>query len=84
VGHRGVLSDHGQTQGARFRQRNGYNLHNLVARSIAGGSVAHMGGGDEHDAEVSHAVAEATGRSPQSEDEAAVGEDDVIVLASAI
>jgi uncharacterized membrane protein YvlD (DUF360 family) len=29
-----VLSDHGQTQGATFRQRNGYGLDELVARSI--------------------------------------------------
>ena len=77
-----VLSDHGQTQGATFKQRNGYDLHDLVARSIAGGSVAHLAGGDEHDAEVSHAVAEATGRSAEGERATPVGEDDVIVLAS--
>ena len=29
-----VLSDHGQTQGATFKQRNGYDLHELVERSI--------------------------------------------------
>jgi uncharacterized membrane protein YvlD (DUF360 family) len=29
-----VLSDHGQTQGATFKQRNGYGLDDLVRRSI--------------------------------------------------
>ena len=31
-----VLSDHGQTQGATFLQRNGYGLDDLVRRSLAG------------------------------------------------
>ena len=35
-----VLSDHGQTQGATFKQRNGYGLDELVERSLAGGEVA--------------------------------------------
>ena len=30
-----VLSDHGQTQGATFKQRNGYGLDELVERSLA-------------------------------------------------
>ena len=34
-----VLSDHGQTQGATFRQRNGYGLDELVERSLASGKV---------------------------------------------
>ena len=78
-----VLSDHGQTQGATFKQRNGYDLHEFVERSIAGGKVARLATGDENDAAVGHAVAEATGR--PSEDGArrdGVGEDTVIVLAS--
>jgi Type I phosphodiesterase / nucleotide pyrophosphatase len=29
-----VLSDHGRTQGATFKQRNGYGLHELVQRSL--------------------------------------------------
>ena len=57
-----VLSDHGQTQGATFRQRNGYGLDDLVERSLARGDVAAIGGGDENDMAVSHALAEATGR----------------------
>ena len=32
-----VLSDHGQTQGATFKQRNGYGLDELVERSLVGG-----------------------------------------------
>src|SRR5213078_3266431 len=55
-----VLSDHGQTQGATFRQRNGYGLEDLVERSLGGGRVARAGGGDEQDAMVSHAMTEAT------------------------
>jgi uncharacterized membrane protein YvlD (DUF360 family) len=57
-----VLSDHGQTQGATFKQRNGYGLDELVERSLADGSVEAAAGGDEQSAMVGHAVAEATGR----------------------
>ena len=56
-----VLSDHGQTQGATFKQRNGYGLDELVERSLAGGQVAGFAGGDEQSAMVQHAVNEATG-----------------------
>ena len=56
-----VLSDHGQTQGATFKQRNGYDLGQLVERSIERGTVAHIAQGDENDAAVGHAVNEATG-----------------------
>ena len=42
-----VLSDHGQTQGATFKQRNGYGLDDLVRASLSGGEVAAIGGGDE-------------------------------------
>ena len=34
-----VLSDHGQTQGATFKQRNGYGLDELVERSLSQGEV---------------------------------------------
>jgi uncharacterized membrane protein YvlD (DUF360 family) len=56
-----VLSDHGQTQGATFKQRNGYGLEDLVERSLASGSVTGVGGGDEQNAMVGLAVGEATG-----------------------
>jgi uncharacterized membrane protein YvlD (DUF360 family) len=57
-----VLSDHGQTQGATFKQRNGYGLDDLVERSLTAGRVTEMAGGDEQDAMVGHALGEATGR----------------------
>ena len=79
-----VLSDHGQTQGATFKQRNGYDLNDFVERSIADGTVARIGQGDENDAAVGHAVAEATGRDIKDGKDGGegVGDRDVIVLAS--
>ena len=80
-----VLSDHGQTQGATFRQRNGYGLDDLVERSLARGQVQDIGGGDENDTAVGRAVAEATGRQAQGGAESADGSGDagrVAVLAS--
>src|SRR5262249_25530913 len=56
-----VLSDHGQTQGATFKQRNGYGLDELVQRSLAGGHVDGFAGGDEQASMVSLAMGEATG-----------------------
>jgi hypothetical protein len=56
-----VLSDHGQTQGATFRQRNGYGLDDLVARSLGRGGVSGIAGGDEQSSMVGHALKEATG-----------------------
>ena len=50
-----VLSDHGQTQGATFKQRNGYGLDELVERSLENGNVAEIAGGDEQNAMVGHA-----------------------------
>ncbi len=57
-----VLSDHGQTQGATFKQRNGYGLDELVERSLEDVKVAGYAGGDEQHAMVHTAVDEATGR----------------------
>ena len=57
-----VLSDHGQTQGATFKQRNGYGLDELVERSLAGGEVSGIAGGDEQSSMVGNAVSEATGK----------------------
>ncbi len=76
-----VLSDHGQTQGATFKQRNGYDLREFVERSIAGGNVPRIQTGDENDAAVGHAVAEATGRVEGARGDGTGGQD-VIVLAS--
>ena len=57
-----VLSDHGQTQGATFKQRNGYGLDELVERSLARGDVSGIAGGDEQSSMVGLAVGEATGK----------------------
>ncbi len=76
-----VLSDHGQTQGATFKQRNGYGLDDLVERSLASGDVAGIAGGDEQNAMVTLAVKEATGKKakrPKND----VSDRDVVVLGS--
>ena len=78
-----VLSDHGQTQGATFKQRNGYGLHELVERSLSQGTVASVAGGDEQDAMVGHAVGEATGRQPKKKrSKKDVSGEQVVVLGS--
>jgi uncharacterized membrane protein YvlD (DUF360 family) len=77
-----VLSDHGQTQGATFKQRNGYDLRELVARSLRGAKVARLEGTDEHEATVGHAMAEATGRTESTSDDGVAEQDAAIVLAS--
>jgi hypothetical protein len=76
-----VLSDHGQTQGATFRQRNGYGLDELVERNLAHGGVSSLPGGDEQDAMVGHAAAEATGRKAKPAKNDVSGRD-VVVLGS--
>lgn len=63
-----VLSDHGQTQGATFKQRNGYTLGDLVERSVEAGSVSDVAGGDEGDAAPGQAWREATGRTHSARD----------------
>ena len=76
-----VLSDHGQTQGATFKQRNGYGLDELVERSLARGKVEGIAGGDEQHAMVGNAVSEATGKKakrPKND----VSDRDVVVLGS--
>jgi hypothetical protein len=76
-----VLSDHGQTQGKTFKQRNGYGLEDLVHRSLSRGDVTGMSGGDEHDTAVGQAFNEATGRGVR--DQASdVGDTHAIVLGS--
>jgi uncharacterized membrane protein YvlD (DUF360 family) len=80
-----VLSDHGQTQGATFLQRNGYTLADLVDRTIESGAVAPLSAGDEHDSAVGQAVREATGRSAPRDGAkpgADVGDRAVVVLGS--
>ncbi len=77
-----VLSDHGQTQGATFKQRNGYGLEDLVKRSLSGGSVTAISGGDESEANVGHAVNEATGKKKVKKAKNDVSGEDVVVLGS--
>jgi uncharacterized membrane protein YvlD (DUF360 family) len=77
-----VLSDHGQTQGATFKQRNGYALEQLVQRSLAGGEVTGFAGGDEQSAMVGNAAKEATGRTKEKRPKNDVSEREVVVLGS--
>jgi uncharacterized membrane protein YvlD (DUF360 family) len=77
-----VLSDHGQTQGATFKQRNGYGLDELVERSLTRGKVDEFMGGDEQSAMVGHAVSEATGRKETKRAKNDVSDRDVVVLGS--
>jgi hypothetical protein len=79
-----VLSDHGQTQGATFKQRNGYGLDDLVQRSLARGEVTEIAGGDEQHAMVGNALGEATGRVPKPEKRSKkdVSDRQVVVLGS--
>jgi uncharacterized membrane protein YvlD (DUF360 family) len=76
-----VLSDHGQTQGATFKQRNGYGLDELVERSLSSGSVMGIAGGDEQSATVGNAAAEATGQK-QKRPKDDVSDREVVVLGS--
>ena len=76
-----ILSDHGQTQGATFKQRNGYGLDELVERNLDHGGVSALAGGDEQDAMVGHAAAEATGRKRKAPKNDVSGRD-VVVLGS--
>jgi uncharacterized membrane protein YvlD (DUF360 family)/predicted AlkP superfamily pyrophosphatase or phosphodiesterase len=78
-----VLSDHGQTQGATFKQRNGYGLDELVERSLTSGSVHSIKGGDEQASMATLAVGEATGTTGKEKPgKNEVGERQVVVLGS--
>ncbi|HSP71974.1 MAG TPA: phage holin family protein [Gaiellaceae bacterium] len=78
-----VLSDHGQTQGSTFRQRNGYGLDDLVRRSLTRGQVASDESGDETDRMVGHALGEATGKTrKRGRGKQEVLGEDVVVLGS--
>ncbi|HEX3268209.1 MAG TPA: phage holin family protein [Gaiellaceae bacterium] len=78
-----VLSDHGQTQGATFKQRNGYGLDELVERSLERGAVATVGGGDENHSNLGNAVGEATvGTAKKKRPKNDVSDKEVVVLGS--
>jgi hypothetical protein len=77
-----VLSDHGQTQGATFKQRNGYGLDELVQRSVDHADVGRLRAGDENESTVGRAVDEASGRKAKKPAKNDVSGQDVVVLAS--
>jgi hypothetical protein len=78
-----VLSDHGQTQGATFKQRNGYGLDELVERSLEHGKVRGIAGGDEQKAMTNLALEEATGAAAKKKAKKnEVGDRQVVVLGS--
>ncbi|HEX4008481.1 MAG TPA: phage holin family protein [Solirubrobacteraceae bacterium] len=77
-----VLSDHGQTQGQTFKQRNGYGLDELVQRSLERGTVSGVSGGDEHDDAVGQALQEATASGAPARSADAVGDSHAVVLGS--
>jgi uncharacterized membrane protein YvlD (DUF360 family) len=77
-----VLSDHGQTQGATFKQRNGYGLDALVETSLGHASVTAVTGGDEQSAMVHQAVDEATGRRRPRAPKSDVAGREAVVLGS--
>jgi uncharacterized membrane protein YvlD (DUF360 family) len=77
-----VLSDHGQTQGATFKQRNGYGLDELVERSLERGKVEEIAGGDEQHEMVGNAIGEATGAKPKKRSKKNVSEEQAVVLGS--
>jgi uncharacterized membrane protein YvlD (DUF360 family) len=75
-----VLSDHGQTQGATFRQRNGYALADLVNESLESGGATAVASGDENAAMVGNALKEATGA--RADGKEAAPQSEAAVLAS--
>ena len=79
-----VLSDHGQTQGATFKQRNGYAFDELVRRSVESRSVQTLLGGDENDTTVGLALEEARDRGARrtKSSRKRVDEGSVVVLGS--
>jgi uncharacterized membrane protein YvlD (DUF360 family) len=79
-----VLSDHGQTQGATFKQRNGYSLAELVERSLSNRGVTELDAGDENQTGMERAVDEATGRGDKAanKERTEAPADDAIVLGS--
>jgi uncharacterized membrane protein YvlD (DUF360 family) len=77
-----VLSDHGQTQGATFKQRNGYALDELVRRSVNTRDVTPVLSGDENDKMAAHAVGEATGTGQKKPAKNDVSGEQVVVLGS--
>ena len=78
-----VLSDHGQTQGATFKQRNGYGLDDLVRRSLEGRDGQRGSrGGDENDSAVAHAFRRRPARKEGKRAKNDVSGEETVVLGS--
>ncbi|MFL6010915.1 MAG: phage holin family protein [Gaiellaceae bacterium] len=77
-----VLSDHGQTQGATFLQRNGQSLADLVNESLTTGGATALASGDENAAMVGNAVKEATGAKTDRRPGKVAPQSEAVVLAS--
>jgi uncharacterized membrane protein YvlD (DUF360 family) len=80
-----VLSDHGQTQGATFKQRNGYGLDDLVSEVLSSASdvTVSVADGDENQTTIGTAIDEATGRQKaRKQKKTAVPTEGAAVLAS--
>jgi uncharacterized membrane protein YvlD (DUF360 family) len=77
-----ILSDHGQTQGATFKQRNGYGLDDLVERNLDYGKATGIAGGDEQRAVIGNALGEATGQKRKKRPKSDVSGEQVVVLGS--
>ena len=77
-----ILSDHGQTQGATFKQRNGYGLDELVERNLDYGKATGIAGGDEQRAVIGNALGEATGQKRKKRPKSDVSGEQVVVLGS--
>jgi len=75
-----VLSDHGQTQGATFKQRNGYALADLVDDSLERGGATAVAAKDENAMMVGNAFKEATGA--RTDGKEAAPQSEAAVLAS--
>ena len=77
-----VLSDHGQTQGATFKQRHGYGLDELVERSLAHGEVTGVAGATSSRRSSGPRSSEATGQKPKKRPKNDVSDREVVVLGS--
>jgi hypothetical protein len=79
-----VLSDHGQTQGATFKQRNGFGLEDLVKQSVETNNVAAYNEGDEQGQMPGLALSEATGQTGKEKKRSKkdVSDQQVVVLGS--
>ena len=77
-----VLSDHGQTQGATFKQRHGYGLDELVERSLSPAPCPASRAATSSARSSGTPSADATGRRPAKRAKNDVSDRDVVVLGS--